>query len=102
MTLWEKIKTDLKKGADEGMVLLKEGAGKAKQKAEELTVEGKKRYAIFDLKRKVHAQLSELGGVMYELLKEGKEKAEDDRAMGIVEKVKGLEEKLAGLEKKVS
>jgi hypothetical protein len=39
---------------------------------------------------------------MYELLKEGKEKAEDDRAMGIVEKVKGLEEKLAGLEKKVS
>lgn len=100
MTLWEKIKTDLKKGADEGMVLLKEGAGKAKQKAGELTAEGKKRYAIFDLKRKIQAQISELGGTMYELLKDGKETTGNTDVTDIVEKIKGLEEKLSALEKK--
>jgi len=93
MSFWEKVKSDVQKG-------LKEGASKAKEKAEELIVEGKKMYGSFDLKRQVHNDFYELGGIMYELIKNGTEKTEDIKALGIVQKIKELEVKITAADKK--
>lgn len=46
-------------------VVVKDGAAVLKGRAEELTEEGKSRYKIFDLKRKIHEWMTELGGRVY-------------------------------------
>ena len=66
MNLWDKIRRDVQKGIKEGMSVVKEVAAVAREKAEELTEEGKRRYKIFDLKVKVQKEMSELGGNVYD------------------------------------
>src|ERR1700687_5124315 len=67
MNFWVKIKDDLQKGVGEGIAMMKEGASLVKQKAEEVTEEGKRRYQLYELKTTVHKEISELGGMVYEL-----------------------------------
>ncbi len=67
MDFWEKVKRDLQKGIKEGIEAVKEGATYVREKAEELTEEGKRRIRLFDLKTKVQKEMSELGGRVYSL-----------------------------------
>lgn len=97
---WGKIKTELQKGIKEGMVVVKEGAAVVKEKAEELTEEGKRRYKIFELKRKVHEWMTELGGKVYGLSSKTENPMRDTTVKLIVNRIKKLEAQITRLEGK--
>ncbi|MEW6327654.1 MAG: hypothetical protein AB1487_08695 [Thermodesulfobacteriota bacterium] len=98
--LFDKIKKDLKKGVEEGIAVVKEGAVVVSQKVGELTAEGKRQYKMFDLKTKIQNYMAELGGRTYEVLNDKKSPAADVRVKGVVTKIKKLEEQLDKLEGK--
>lgn len=98
--LFEKVKKDLKKGIEEGIAVVKEGAIVVSQKVSELTAEGKRRYNIFDLKAKIQNQMAELGGKTYDVLIKKKSPAVDSKVKSIMAKIKKLEGQLLKLEGK--
>lgn len=97
---WGKIKTELQKGIKEGIVVVKEGAAVVKEKAEELTEEGKRRYKIFELKRKVHEWMTELGGKVYGLSPKAENPMRDTTVKLIINRIKKLEAQITKLEGK--
>ncbi len=101
MNFWEKIRQDVQKGIKEGLVMVKEGAAVAREKAEELTAEGRKRYKIFDLKMKVQREMSELGGKIYDLSSRVKNPLSDKKVKGMIGKIKRLETQIMKLEGRV-
>jgi len=116
MNFWEKVKKDLKKGIEEidwekirgevqlgikkGMKAVRKGTAAVKEKAEELTEEGKRQYEIFTLKKKVHDWMAELGGKVYELSLKIGNPMNDTTVKLIVARIKKLEAQIARLEKK--
>lgn len=101
MNFWEKIRRDVQRGIKEGLVMVKEGAAVAREKAEELTAEGRKRYRIFDLKMKVQREMSELGGKVYDLSSRVKNPLSDKKVKGMIGKIKKLETQIMKLEGRV-
>jgi len=101
MNLWHSIRRDVHRGFKEGLNVVKEGAAAAREKAAELTVEGKKRYKIFDLKMKVQKEMSELGGNVYDLIARVKNPLSDKKVKGIIGKIKKLETQIMKLEGRV-
>jgi len=100
MTLWDRIKKDVKKGIDEGMAAVRKGATVAVEKAGELAEEGKRRYKIFELKMKVQSNFTDLGGKVYDLVLRGsKNPAADSKVKSTIASVKKLEARIARLEK---
>lgn len=97
---WGKIKAELQKGIKEGMVVVKEGAAVVKGKAEEITEEGKRRYKIFELKRKVHDWMAELGGRVYELSSKMENPMQDATVKLMVARIKKIEAQITRLEGK--
>ncbi len=105
MNFWEEVKKDLQKGIKEGLDRVRVGAVAVKEKAAELTEEGKRRYKVFDLKTKVQREMTELGGKVYALSATRKNPVLDKRVKTIVSRIKKLEAQIAKLEgkqKKVS
>lgn len=100
MNFWEKVKRDLQKGIKEGIEVVKEGATYVREKAEELTEEGKKRYKIFELKSRVQKEITELGGKVYDLSTKLKNPMLDKKVQAIVTRVKKLESQITKLEGK--
>jgi polyhydroxyalkanoate synthesis regulator phasin len=100
MSLWEKIKNDLQKGIEESMAVIKEGSAAIKEKAGELTEEGKRRYKLFELKKEAHEYLAEFGGKIYDLASKVENPMLDTEVKAIMEKIKHLEEQIAKLEGK--
>ena len=98
MNLWDKIRRDVQRGIKEGLSVVKEGAAVAREKAEELTAEGKRRYKVFDLKMNVHREMSELGGKVYDLSARVKNPLSDKKVKGIIGKIKKLETQIMTLE----
>jgi len=98
MEFWEKIKKDLRTGFQSGMAVIREGAVAAREKAEELTEEGKRQYKLFELKTKVQKEITELGGKVYGLICAEKDPVADNRVKASVSKIKKLENQLAKLE----
>ncbi|MDD5452474.1 MAG: hypothetical protein PHT49_11320 [Desulfovibrionales bacterium] len=96
--LFDKIKKDLKKGIEEGIAVVKEGAVVVSQKVGELTAEGKRQYKMFDLKTKIQSYMTELGGRTYEVLNDKKSPAADSKVKSAVARIKKLEEQLRRLE----
>ncbi|MCE5195458.1 MAG: hypothetical protein LLF28_08450 [Nitrospiraceae bacterium] len=100
MTLWDKIKKDIKKGIDEGVSTVKQGAAVAVEKAGELAEEGKRRYKIFELKQKIHSNFTELGGKIYDLtINKIKNPLNDAKVKSVISSIKKLEAETAKLEK---
>ncbi len=100
MGLWDRIKKDVKKGIDEGVAAVRQGATVAVEKAEELAEEGKKRYKVFELKQKVHSNFTELGGKVYDLASKGsKNPMLDPKVKSAISGIKRLEGQIARLEK---
>lgn len=100
MSFWEQVKKDLTKGSKEVMSALREGATVVKEKAGELTDEGKKQYKIYDLKSKVHKEIGELGGTVYDLSSKVKNPMLDTKVTAIISKIKKLELQISKIEGK--
>jgi hypothetical protein len=98
MDFWDKVKSDIQKGIKEGVGFVKEGVSVVREKAEELTEEGKKRLSVFELKTKVHREISELGGRVYDIRVKVKNPMSDSRVKAIISRVKKLEDKIEKLE----
>jgi cold shock CspA family protein len=96
--LFDKIKKDVKKGIEEGIAVVKEGASVVSEKMGELTAEGKRQYKMFDLKSKIQNQLTELGGRTYDFLDSKKSPVADSKIKAVFVKIKKLEEQLRKLE----
>ena len=90
--LFDKIKKDVKKGIEEGIAAVKEGASIVSGKMGELTAEGKRQYKMFDLKAKIQSQMTELGGRTYDVLDSKKSPATDSKIKAVFVKIKKLEE----------
>jgi hypothetical protein len=97
-SLFEKIKKDVKKGIEEGIAAVKEGAGVVSEKMGELTTEGKRQYRMFDLKSKIQGQMTVLGGRAYDVLDGKKNPAADNTVKAVFAKIKKLEAQLCKLE----
>jgi hypothetical protein len=93
MAFWEKIKKDVQKGFREGITVIRE-------RAEELTEEGRKKYRLFELKNKVHKEMSDLGGAVYEARKKTRNPMVDSKVKAIVDRIARLEDQLDKLEGK--
>ena len=96
--LFDKIKKDVKKGIEEGIAAVKEGAGVVSDKMGELTTEGKRQYKMFDLKSKIQSQMTVLGGRAYDVLDGKKNPAADSTVKAVFVKIKKLEAQLGKLE----
>lgn len=100
--LWDDVKKSLgdwvTKAADRASEFTREAA----DKAEEVTRLGKVKLDIFQIKRDIEKQFSELGGTVYQLLKKGqaKEIETNARVQVSIEKVDQLEKKLKEKEKR--
>ena len=84
-TLWE----DIRDGIRDGIELVVD-------KTEEYSKIGKIKVDVIGLKRNIEKKFSELGGVTYEILKEGNRKSvgADEEAKRLVEELKELEKTL--------
>lgn len=96
--LFDKIKTNLKKGMEEGLAVLKEGANVVSVKVNELSEEGKRQYKIFNMTLKIQDQIKELGGMTYTALDGTKSVDEDKKIKAAFTKIKKLEWQLKKLE----
>jgi len=96
--LFDKIKKDVKKGIEEGIAAVKEGAGVVSEKMGELTTEGKRQYKMFNLKSKIQSQMTVLGGRAYDVLDGKKNPATDSTVKAVFVKIKKLEAQLGKLE----
>ena len=83
--LWERIKKSVT-----------EGATYAAEKTEELTKLGRAKLDILTVKRKISKAFTELGGIAYESLKEGKadEVMNSEAIAALIASIKALEEDL--------
>ena len=98
MTLWNKVKTDMKKGMKKGVSVLREGSNVAAEKAGQLAEMGKVRYQIFLLEQKVEKNFSEMGKRIYQLIEEKvKNPAVDPIVRKGISEAKKLEKKLKTL-----
>ena len=94
-SLFDQIRNNLKKGMEEGIAVLKEGANVVSVKMNELSAEGKRQYKIFNLNLKIRDQMNELGGMTYAVLDSGKSLDENKKIKATVAKIKKLEWQLS-------
>jgi hypothetical protein len=92
MIFWRKIKTDVEKGVTDGLAAIR-------GTAERLTEDGKRWYRAFELKNTVHKQISDLGGLVYELSRKSKDVMADPKVKAAIEKIRKMEEKILHLER---
>ena len=95
---FDKIKKNMKKGIEEGIAVVKEGASVVSGKMSELKAEGKRQYNIFDLKAKIQSQLTVLGGRSYDVLDGDKSAVAFRKVKTVFAKIKKLKEQLRKLE----
>jgi hypothetical protein len=98
MDFWEKVKRDIQKGIKEGIGIVSEGVTVVKEKAGELTEEGKRRLKLFELQTKVQKETAELGGKVYDLSSKMKNPMLDSKVKAVVSRIKKLETQMAKLE----
>jgi len=96
--LFDKVKKDVKKGIEEGIAVVKEGASVVSGKMGELTAEGKRQYKMYDLKTKIQSQMTVLGGRVYDVLDSKKSPTADSKVKAVYVKIKNLEAQLGKLE----
>ncbi len=100
MDFWQKVKRDVQKGIKDGVEVMREGVAVAKEKAGEMSEEGKRRYQIFLLKTKVQKEISELGGKVYGLSAKVKNPMLDSKVKAALAKIKKIELQIVKLETK--
>jgi len=98
MEFWEKVKRDIQKGIKEGIGMVSEGVTVVRQKADQLTEEGKRRLKLFELQTKVQKETAELGGRVYDLSSKKKNPMLDSKVKAVVSRLNKLETEMAKLE----
>ncbi len=93
MGFWENVKKDVPKGFREGIEVIR-------LKAEQLTAEGKRQLKLFDLKNKVHKDMADLGGAVYNVHAAGKDPMASEKVKKILASIKKLEIQISSIEKK--
>jgi hypothetical protein len=97
---WNKIKADLEKELEQGMLAFKKGAMVVKEKAGELSEEGMRQYRILSLKAKVYKGISDLGARVYSLMgSKRKNPALDNKVREIAAQIKKYKTDIASLER---
>lgn len=96
--LFDKIRENLKKGMEEGIAVLREGASVVSVKMNELSEEGKRQYKMFNLNVKIQDQMKEMGGIAYALIDAGKSLDPDKKLKAVYTKIKKLEWQLSKIE----
>ncbi len=100
MEFWSKVKGDLQRGVKEGLEAVREGATAVRRKTEELTAEGKRRLKIYDLKKTVQREITELGGRVYDLKSKTGNPYLDTKVKGTIGRIRKLEDRIEKLEGK--
>ena len=93
MDFWEKVRKDIQKGLRESIAVVKEKAG-------EITEEGKKRLKILELKARVQKEVSDLGGKVYDLSSKVKNPMLDSKVKAVITRIRKLEAQITKLEGK--
>ena len=103
MGLLEKIKKDIAKALNDGLLIIKEGSIQMKKRAGELAEEGKKQVKIFELKQRVQGYFMDLGGMMYETIRGGGDKnpLADKKVKSTIDAINKIEEQITKLESPV-
>jgi hypothetical protein len=97
-SLFEKIKEDLKKGIEDGISALKDGANAFYGKVDEIKAVAKKQYNIFDLQTRIQNEMTKLGGRVYDVYKSNQSIDEDKKVKAVFARIKKLEWQLAKVE----
>lgn len=93
----ENFKKDVKKGLDEGIAAVMQGANVLSVKMNELSEEGKRQYKMFNLHVKIKDQMNELGDIAFAVLENGKSLDEDKKIKAAYHKIKKLQWQLGKL-----
>jgi len=89
--IFDKIRKDMKKGLEEGIAAVMQGANVVSVKMNELSGEGKRQYKMFNLHVKIKDQMNELGEIAYAALESGKSLDEDKKINTAYNKIKKIE-----------
>lgn len=95
----DKIKKDVKKGFNEGVAAVMQGASVVSLKMNALSDEGKRQYKIFNMTVKIKDQVNELGDIAYNALSSGKSLDENKKIKAAFLKIKKLEWQLSKIER---
>ena len=98
--LWDDIKTN----AVEGFEVLKEELGKLSKQVESQGKILKKKIDLSSIQRKVHQGFTKLGGLIYELIEDGKQSAvfSDTDVLATIEEIKGYKSEVDAIEKEIN
>lgn len=94
------LRRDIEEGIKQGIVYVEKGVAYVRDKAGELSEEGKKQYRVFTLKTKIQKDISELGAKVYALSAEGSIKPVHEDVRKIISRIQKAEGDLVKLEKK--
>lgn len=93
------LRRDIEEGIKQGIVYVEKGVAYVRDKAGELSEEGKKQYRVFTLKTKMQKDISELGAKVYALSAEGAIKPVHEDVRKVIARIQKAEADLAKLEK---
>ncbi|HMK44917.1 MAG TPA: hypothetical protein VK445_12350 [Dissulfurispiraceae bacterium] len=102
MDTLSQILKDIEAGIRQGIEVFREKATVVKEKAEELTEEGKRQYAIYELKGAVHKDLAGVGARVYQLHRDRKIRLSDKELLKVIDRIAKSEASIAVLEGKPS
>jgi len=102
MSFWEKVKEGLKRAAEEGWIIAKEGAKVAAKKTEKMAKIAKLRYQIYTLHREAEKRFAEIGGRVYDMANPPCENPFSDAEIKrVIEEIRQIEEKVQSLQEKL-
>lgn len=96
--LFDKIRKDVKKGIEEGIAAVMQGASVVSVKMNELSDEGKRQYKMFNLHVKIKDAMNEMGEHAYAALNNVKSLDEDKKIKAAFTKIRKLEWQLSKLD----
>ncbi len=97
-----KLRRDIEEGIKQGIVYVEKGVALVKEKAGELTDEGKKQYRMFELKTRLQKDIAALGAKVYALTAAGSVKPVHQDVQKLIDRIGKAEKALARLEGKAA
>jgi len=91
MEFWDRIQKDIGKNLKDGLQTIRDKAG-------ELSDEGKRKYRVYDLQSQIHKLMAELGAAVYALRGSSKNSVKAPKVTALISRIVKLEEKLAEIE----
>ncbi|MBI5599331.1 MAG: hypothetical protein HY890_06275 [Deltaproteobacteria bacterium] len=101
-TFWSRVKEDLKKAAQEGWDVVKEGAKVTAEKSEAVAKVVKLRYDVHKCHKRAEKLFCDLGGAVYDMAKPPYENPlSKPDVTRLVEEIKGIEAEAAKLKAEI-